>query len=53
MSSDDITAKNTVGSTALAYAVATGNVNIAQAMLKKIRDLPNLGSGMKPLFMAA
>ncbi|XP_065628189.1 uncharacterized protein LOC112037078 [Quercus suber] len=53
MSSDDITAENTVGSTALAYAAATGNVNIAKAMLKKNRDLPNLGSGMKPLLMAA
>lgn len=53
MSSDDITAENTVGSTALAYAAATGNVNIAKAMLKKNRALPNLGSGMKPLFMAA
>ncbi|KAK4604107.1 hypothetical protein RGQ29_012567 [Quercus rubra] len=53
MSSDDITAKNTVGSTALAYAAATGNVNIAKVMLKKNRDLPNLGSGMKPLFTAA
>ncbi|KAL0014027.1 hypothetical protein SO802_001096 [Lithocarpus litseifolius] len=53
MSSGDIAAENTVGSTALAYAAATGNVNIAKAMLKKNRDLPNLGSGMKPLFMAA
>ena len=53
MSSDDITAENTVGSTALAYAAATGNVNIAKAMLKKNRALPNLGSGMKPLLMAA
>ncbi|KAL0005150.1 hypothetical protein SO802_012711 [Lithocarpus litseifolius] len=53
LSSENLTAENIVGNTALTYAAATGNVNIAKAMLKKNSNLPNLGSGVKPLFMAA
>ncbi|KAL4599545.1 hypothetical protein ACB092_11G134200 [Castanea dentata] len=52
MIKDDLTAENTVGNTALTYAAATGNVNIAKAMLEKNHKLPNLGSGIKPLYMA-
>ena len=53
MSSDDLKAENNVGNTALCYAAITGNVNIAKVMQDKNGDLPNLGSGVKPLFMAA
>ena len=53
MIKDNLTAENTVGNTALTYAAATGNVNIAMAMLEKNHQLPNLGSGIKPLYMAA
>ena len=49
----DLTAVNDIGNTALTYAAATGNVNIAKAMLKKNSNLPNLGSGVKPLLVAA
>ena len=52
MIKDDLTAENIVGNTALTYAAATGNVNIAKAMLEKNHKLPNLGSGIKPLYMA-
>ncbi|KAK4604108.1 hypothetical protein RGQ29_012568 [Quercus rubra] len=53
LSCENLTAENIVGNTALTYAAATGNVNIAKAMLKKNSNLPNLGSRVKPLFMAA
>ncbi|KAM3761740.1 hypothetical protein ACB098_01G291200 [Castanea mollissima] len=53
MSSDDLKVGNIAGNTALSYAAATGNVNIAKVMLEKNRDLANLGSGVKPIFMAA
>ena len=53
MMEDNLTAENTAGNTALAYAAAAGNVNIAKAMLKKDNDLPNLGRNVKPLYMAA
>ncbi|XP_030954282.1 uncharacterized protein LOC115976896 [Quercus lobata] len=53
MIKDNLIAENTVGNTALTYAAATGNVNIAMAMLEKNHQLPNLGSGIKPLYMAA
>ncbi|KAL4599550.1 hypothetical protein ACB092_11G134700 [Castanea dentata] len=40
----NLTAINNVGNTALTYAAAAGNVNIAKAMLKRNSDeLPNLG----------
>ena len=48
-----LTAVNDVGNTALTYAAVAGNVKIAKVMLEKNPDLPNLGSGVKPLFMAA
>ena len=52
--SDDPKAETTNGSTALSYAAATGNVNIAKAIVEKNNDLPNLpSSGEKPLYMAA
>ncbi|GMY13714.1 isoform 2 of ankyrin repeat domain-containing protein 17 [Fagus crenata] len=45
---------NHYGNTALSYAAATGNVNIARAIVEKTNNLPNLpSSGMKPLYMAA
>ncbi|XP_030944693.1 uncharacterized protein LOC115969228 [Quercus lobata] len=53
MSSEDLSVENIAGNMALSYAAATGNVNISKAMLEKNRDLPNLGSGVKPLYMAA
>ena len=53
MSSNELEVVNTAGNTALTYAAATGNVNIAEAMLEKNRDLPNMGCVVKPLFMAA
>ena len=53
LSSENLTAENIVGNTALTYAAATGNVNIAKEMLKKNSNLPNLGSGVKPLLVAA
>ena len=53
MSSDDLKVGNIAGNTALSYAAATGNVNIAKVMLEKNKDLANLGSGVKPIFMAA
>ena len=53
LSSIDLTEKNIVKNTAFTYAAATGNVNIAKAMLEKNEDLPNLRSGVKPLYMAA
>ena len=53
MIKDNLTAENTVGNTALTCAAATRNVNIAMAMLEKNHQLPNLGSGIKPLYMAA
>jgi hypothetical protein len=37
MKDDKLEALNTKGNTALCYAAATGNVNIAQLMLKKIQ----------------
>ena len=52
MSSDDLKVENIAGNTALSYAAATGNVNIAKAMLKRNIQLPNLGR-MKPLYAAA
>ena len=45
-------AKNDAENTALAYAAATGNVNIATAMLGNDSNLANEGK-VKPLFMAA
>ena len=53
MSSDDLKAVNTVGNTALTYAAAAGNVKIAEMMVEKNPELPNLGRGVKPLSMAA
>ena len=53
LSRENLTAENNVGNTALTYAAAAGNVKIAKVMLEKNPDLPNLGSGVKPLFMAA
>ena len=53
MTSYDLQFENAAGNTALTYAAATGNVNIAKAMLDKNKDLSNLEGGMKPLFMAA
>ncbi|KAK7833842.1 ankyrin repeat domain-containing protein 17 [Quercus suber] len=50
---ENLTAVNEIGNTALTYAAATGNVNIAMAMLEINSDLPNLHSGVKPLCMAA
>ncbi|GMY13639.1 isoform 2 of ankyrin repeat domain-containing protein 17 [Fagus crenata] len=49
MNSNDLKAENRVGNNALSYAAATGNVNIAKAMLEKNTNLANLGSGMTPL----
>ena len=48
----DLTAVNDIGNTALTYAAATGNVNIAKAMLEENSSLANLGR-KKPLLMAA
>ena len=45
----DLTAVNDIGNTALTYAAATGNVNIAKAMLEENSSLGR----KKPLFMAA
>ena len=53
LSSENLTAQNIVGNTALTYAAATRNVNIAKMMLKKNGNLPNIGSEVKPLFMPA
>ena len=49
----DLKAVNIIGNSALTYAAATGNVNIASAMVEINSDLPNLNSGVKPLYMAA
>nr|XP_023912421.1 uncharacterized protein LOC112024009 [Quercus suber]POF10488.1 hypothetical protein CFP56_04713 [Quercus suber] len=49
----NLTAESKVGSTALTYAAATGNVKIAEMMLEENPELPNLGRGVKPLSMAA
>ena len=48
----NLTAETNAGNTALTYAAAAGNVKIAQMMLKKNPELPNLGR-VKPLSMAA
>ena len=53
LGSEDLADENCTGNTALTYAAATGNVNIAKVMLKKNSNLPNIGSEVKPLFMAA
>uniref|UniRef100_A0A7N2MW72 Uncharacterized protein n=1 Tax=Quercus lobata TaxID=97700 RepID=A0A7N2MW72_QUELO len=50
---ENLTAVNEIGNTALTYAAATGNVNIAMALLDINSELPNLHSGVKPLYMAA
>ena len=52
LGSEDLADENCTGNTALTYAAATGNVNIAKAMLEKNSSLANRGQ-MKPLFMAA
>ncbi|GMY13711.1 isoform 2 of ankyrin repeat domain-containing protein 17 [Fagus crenata] len=52
MKDDKLKALNTKGNTALCYAAATGNVNIAELMLNQSKDLANVGS-VKPLFIAA
>ena len=52
LESEDLTVENYAENTALTYAAATGNVNIAKAMLEKNSSLANRGK-MKPLFMAA
>ena len=52
LGSEDLTVENYAENTALTYAAATGNVNIAKAMLEKNSSLANRGK-MKPLFMAA
>ncbi|GMY13703.1 isoform 2 of ankyrin repeat domain-containing protein 17 [Fagus crenata] len=52
MKDDKLEALNSKENTALCYAAATGNVNIAKLMLKKNKDLANVGS-VKPVFMAA
>ena len=49
---EDLIVENDAKNTALSYAAATGNVNIATAMLEKNSSLANLGK-VKPLFMAA
>ena len=49
---EDLIVENDAKNTALSYAAATGNVNIAMAMLEKNSSLANLGK-VKPLFMAA
>nr|POF10487.1 hypothetical protein CFP56_04712 [Quercus suber] len=49
MIKDNLTTENTVGNTALTYAAATGNVNIAMAMLEKNHKLPNLGVALQML----
>ena len=48
----DLTAKNSTNNTVLTYAAATGNVNIAIAMLTGNNSLANIDK-VKPLFMAA
>nr|XP_023891855.1 uncharacterized protein LOC112003869 [Quercus suber]POE61498.1 isoform er14 of ankyrin-1 [Quercus suber] len=48
---ENLTAENNYENTALTYATATRNVNIAKAMLKRNRNLANLGKVI-PLFMA-
>ena len=50
---DNLRDVNGIGNTALTYTAAVGNVNIAKAMLEIDSELPNLRSGVKPLFMAA
>ena len=52
LSDGDLTTVNNFNNTALTYAAATGNVNIAKAMLEGNCSLTNLGN-VKPLFMAA
>ena len=47
-----LTAENSVNNTVLTYAAATGNVNIAKAMLEGNNSLANIDK-VKPLFMAA
>ena len=49
----NLTAENNDGNTALTYAAAAGNVKIAEMMVEKNPELPNLGRGVKPLSMAA
>ena len=51
-SNSNLTTENDAGNTAMTYAAAAGNVNIAKAMLKRNIQLPNLGR-MKPLYAAA
>ncbi|KAL0014002.1 hypothetical protein SO802_001071 [Lithocarpus litseifolius] len=48
----DLTAENNVKNTVLTYAAASGNVNIAKAMLEGNSSLENIDK-VKPLFMAA
>lgn len=52
LNKEDLTVQNIAENTALTYAAATGNMNIAKVMLEKNEELPNLGR-VKPLYMAA
>ncbi|XP_030954299.1 uncharacterized protein LOC115976899 isoform X2 [Quercus lobata] len=52
LSEEELEVENYAENTALSYAAATGNVNIAMAMLEKNSRLANLGK-VKPLSMAA
>ena len=49
----DLKAVNIIGNSALTYAAANGNVNIAQLILDRNSDLPMHSRGVKPLVMAA
>ena len=53
LKSEDLIEPNIIENTAFTYAAATGNVKIAGVMLDKNENLPNLSSGVKPLYMAA
>ena len=50
---DKLADVNNVGNTALTYAAATGNVNIAKLLVDRNSGLLNRSCGVEPLIMAA
>jgi len=55
MHRDDLELKDYLGNTALCFAAAVGNVQIAEIMVKKNELLPSIrgGEGVTPLYLAA
>lgn len=55
MDRDDLELQDYPGNTALCFAAAVGNVQIAEIMVKKNEELPSIrgGLGVTPLYLAA